>query len=118
MPKTSAHHTDESAKLCYLDATQISGPLEDFDDVQVRHRQRGTIGRLDGIVIDPAERRVCYLVVDDERFLRHRRYLMPLNAAQVDVEHRAVWVDADQAALTVCEEFDRDDFRSFSFRPR
>jgi hypothetical protein len=117
MHETSAHRTAESAKLCYLDATQISGPLKDFDEVEVRHRQHGAIGRLDGIVIDPAERRVRYLVVDDERFLR-RRYLIPLDAAQVDVEHRAVWVDADRATLAGCEEFAREDFRGFSFRPR
>jgi hypothetical protein len=117
MHEISSHRTAESSKLCYLDATQISGPLKDFDDVEVRDRHHGAIGRLDGIVIDPAERRVRYLVVDDERFLL-RRYLVPLDAAQVDVEHRAVWVDADRATLTGCEEFAREDFRGFSFRPR
>jgi hypothetical protein len=117
MRKTSARGAAESAKLCYLEATQISGPIKDFEDVQVRHREHGTIGRLDGIVIDPAEQRVRYLVVDNERFLG-RRYLMPLDAAQLDVEHHALWVDCDDAAFTIYEEFDREDFRRFSFRPR
>jgi hypothetical protein len=114
----SARGTAESANLCYLDATQISGPIKDFEDVQVRHRQHGKIGRLDGIVIDPTEQRVRYLVVDNERFLGRRRYLMPLDAAQLDVEHHALWVDGDEAAVTICKEFDRADYRGFSFRPR
>jgi hypothetical protein len=107
----------ESAKLCYLDATQISGPIKDFEDVEIKDRRHGTIGRLDGIVIDPAEQRVRYLVVDNERFVG-RRYLMPLDAAQLDVEHHTLWVDGDDAPFAFYEEFDREDFRGFSFRPR
>jgi hypothetical protein len=108
----------EPPSLCYLEATQIEGPLEAFNGVEVRDRSDGKIGRFDGIVIDPAERRVRYLVVDNERFLTHQRYLLPLDATHVDIEHKTLCVDADQRDLTFYEEFDAHAFRSFSFRPR
>jgi sporulation protein YlmC with PRC-barrel domain len=116
--KTTNSDATEPSRLCYLDATQLEGPLEDFEGIEIRNRNDGKIGRLDGVVIDPAEGRVCYLVVDNERVLRHQRYLLPLDAAQVDIEHRALCVDADDADLRECEEFDQDRYHSFSFRPR
>jgi PRC-barrel domain len=101
--------------LCYLDATQIEGPLEDWR-AEVRFGKNGKVGRLDGIVVDPMERRVRYLVVDNERHPNHHTYLIPIGATRVDLERQALCVDGDD--LVRCQEFDRNAFRSFSFRPR
>jgi hypothetical protein len=116
MNKTIA--SAEPVTLCYLDNTQIEGPLQQFDGVEVRNRGDRKIGKLDGIVIDPTERRVRYLVVNDSNFLRHHRYLLPLGATRVDAERRALCVEVDQTDVARCEEFDLNAFRTFSFRPR
>ena len=105
---------DQTARLCYLDAAHVEGPLPNFDGVEVRNRDDRTIGRLDGIIIDPAERRVHYLVVDDGGLLRHHRYLLPLPPTRVDAERPALRVDVERADLRGCEEFDDHAFRSFS----
>jgi sporulation protein YlmC with PRC-barrel domain len=108
----------EPATLCYLDSTQITGPLDDFRGAEVRMTSDGKIGRLDGIVVDPTERRVRYLVVDNERWVNHHRYLVPIGATRVDVERQVLCLEGDGTDLMNCEEFDRNQFRSFSFRPR
>jgi hypothetical protein len=104
----------EPTRLCYLDATHVEGPLPTFDGLEVRNRQNHWLGRLDGIIIDPAERQVRYLVVDEGRFLRHHRYLLPLAPTQVDVEHGALRVDLNRDDLTDAEEFDAEAFPKFS----
>jgi hypothetical protein len=104
--------------LCYLAATDIKGPFPELAGVEVRNHGHRILGRLDGIVIDPAARSLRYLVIDDERHLERHRYLLPLGAAWVDVEHGTLCVWADRTDLTRCEEFDADRFSSFSSRPR
>ena len=104
----------ETARLCYLNAAQVEGPLANFDGVEVRNRDDRKIGRLDGIIIDPSERRVRYLVVDDSGFLRHHRYLLPLSPTRIDAARPALRVDVERADLRHCEEFDHNAFRSFS----
>ena len=118
MQNTIEHRPTEPVNLCYLDSARIVGPLEDFEGAEVRNRSDGKIGRLDGIVIDLAERRVRYLVVDNERYVNHHRYLVPIGATRVDVERQALCVETDGNGLMHCAEFDLDAFRSFSFRPR
>ena len=120
MENTSARKPAEPVRLCYLDSTQIQGPLPGFDCVEVRNEKNRLIGigRLDGIVIDPAEHCVRYLVVDDERFLERRKYLLPFGAAQVDLKHKALCVEVDRTDLARCEEFNAQAFSRFSFRPR
>jgi hypothetical protein len=82
--------------------------------LEVRTRENERIGRLDGIIIDPEERRARYLVVDEDRFLRHHRYVLPLVATQIDAEQRALRVDVDKDDLTDADEFDASAFPPFS----
>jgi hypothetical protein len=116
MEKMLDRDAAEPSGLCYLDAAHIQGPLMDFEGVEVRNRHYGRLGRLDGIVLDPAEGQVRYLVVKNERSARRRPFLVPFDTTQLDVEHRELFVDEDD--VSECEEFDRDRFRSFSPRRR
>jgi len=118
MRSSTDNQSTDSRRLCYLDTTQIEGPLGDFDRAEVRTGADGKVGHLDGIVVDPTERRIRYLVVDNERYLNHRRYLVPIGSTRVDIERRALCVEGDDVDLGECAEFDRDAFRTFSFRPR
>lgn len=106
--------SSETVRLRYLDATRLEGPVPTFDRLIVLNNEGRRVGRLDGIIIDPAERRVRYLVVDDSGFFKHHRYLLPLAPTRVDTERPALRVDVDRADLTRCEDFDPASFPRFS----
>lgn len=106
--------SSEMSRLRYLNATRIEGPLPTFDHLDVRSNEGRMVGRLDGIIIDPAERRVRYLVVDDSRLLHRHRYLLPLLRTRVDQEQPALCVDVDSRDLDRCEDFDPASFPGLS----
>jgi sporulation protein YlmC with PRC-barrel domain len=100
--------------LRYLKANDVKGPLRSFEGLEVLDREHQTIGRLDGIIIDPQERRVRYLVVDERKFVRRHRVLLPLETARVDAARAALHVDVDKADVDDMEEFDTCTFPPFS----
>lgn len=107
--------SSETVGLRYLNARRIEGPLSTFDHLDVRSSEGRKVGRLDGIIIDPAEQRLRYLVVDEAGFLKHRRYLLPLSRIRVDAEQPALWVDdVDSCDLHRCKDFDPASFPRFS----
>jgi len=106
--------SQENAQLRYLSATDVEGPLPTFEGFEVRDRQDRRIGKLDGIIIDPSERRVRYLVVNERTFVRRHRVLLPLESARVDAERAALHVDLDTDDLDDLQEFDTRRFPTFS----
>jgi hypothetical protein len=107
-------HSSEQTRLRYLNATQIEGPVSSFDHLDVRNREDRTIGRLDGILIDPSERRVRFFVVDDEDSRRHHRYLIPLAPTRLDARRGALCVDVPTSDVEQFEDFEDDSFPHFS----
>jgi len=105
--------TADAPHLCYLRADQIRGPLPTFDHLEVKNREDVKLGRLDGIIIDAAERRMEYFVVE-QGFLNHRRYLLPLQPTQVDTEANALRMDLDGGDLESCARFNPGLFRRYS----
>jgi len=86
-------------RLCFLESRRLQGPLTDSCAVWTRGGKR--IGTLEGLVVDPAEHRAHYLVVDRGRLLPDR-CLIPL-PAQLDVAHHAV--EVEDIEPTDCEKF-------------
>jgi PRC-barrel domain len=107
-------NSSEQTRLRYLNATQIEGPVSSFDHLDVRNGEDRTIGRLDGILIDPSERRVRYFVVDDEDSRRHHRYLIPLAPTRLDARRRALCVDVPTSDVELFEDFEDASFPHFS----
>jgi hypothetical protein len=107
-------NSSEHSRLRYLNASQIEGPVSSFDHLEVRNRDDRTIGRLDGILIDPSERCVRYFVIDDENSRRHHRYLIPLAPTRVDAQRRALCVDVPTSDVEQFEDFEDDSFPHFS----
>ena len=70
-----SNDTPESS-LCYLEASKVVTPLGDLAEVKLCGPDEGTVGTLDGVLIDPMDRRVCYFVVQTPGWFRHRRYLL------------------------------------------
>jgi hypothetical protein len=108
------------SRLCFLESRRLQGPVSDSCAVWTRGGKR--IGTLDGVVVDPAEHRACYLVVDCGRLLPER-YLIPL-PAQLDVVHHAL--EVEDVEPSDCEKFQPSMFRRmfadessrFSSQPR
>ena len=113
-PQALDQRSSEPTQLCYLSADRVEGPFEKFDDFEVVSRENQHIGHFDGIIIDPSERQVRYLVVDEAKFLRHHRYLLPMAPTQVDAEHHALRVDLDREDLSHADSFDAATYRRFS----
>lgn len=97
--------------LRFLDRSRLGSPL--VEPLVVRTQAGIKIGRFDGVIVDPAKRRVRYLVVDRGRFF-HRRCLIPMPSARVDAEHHALRIDIDDADSREWRQFDPVTFPRFS----
>ena len=104
----------DTTELRYLDAQHVRCPLGTLAGLEVRTADDETLGRLDGVLLDPAQRRLCFLVVQTPGLLRKRRYLLPVDAApHVEGRDMILRVEA-QAAEVAHERFDARAVRPFS----
>jgi len=62
--------------LCYLSARAIDGPAGRLAGVDLCGPHDEKLGRLDGVLIDPASRRLRYFVVASHGWLGKKRYLL------------------------------------------
>ena len=102
-------------RLCYLDASKVMGPAGILASLDVRTRHDRTLGNIDGVLIDPAERKLRYFVIESAQSADHRRYLLPIEAAATMAPEgtslRLVMEADDFSAL---DEFDCDTVREFT----
>jgi hypothetical protein len=69
--------SDSPDGLCYLSAENVERPGGTFEDVQLCNLDHESVGTVDGVLIDPAGRRVRYLVVNVRPI--EDRYLVPVD---------------------------------------
>lgn len=60
-----------------------------------------SLGKLEGVVVDPGWQRVRYLVVASRSWFSSRRYLVPLSTARLTDDGHAIQVDVDPEELTL-----------------
>jgi hypothetical protein len=84
--------TDEN-RLRYLsaDCVEILAEGKLSDTLLLGDNDR-PLGKLDGVVIDPLERRVRFYVIKSDGWFRSHRYLMPAAAVQVETDRHALHV--------------------------
>ena len=93
-------------RLCYLDASKLVSPAGTLSHVDLRGTDDRIIGVLDGVVIDPTERKLRYFVVESPGWLRRKRYLVPADApARVEGDPGELRLEVDSEDLSRCEEF-------------
>ena len=73
---------------------QLNTPGGLLDQLDVLNQEESNVGKVEGIVVDPAERQVRYFVFKSRRPFRARHYLLPLAPATIDAENKALHVDA------------------------
>ena len=106
---------DSESRLCFLDASHVGSPAGDLGRLQLQSERDEPLGTLDGVLIDPSARRVCYLVVETPGWFRKRKYLIPTECpAKLEPERNTLRVDIEPDAVGSLEEFDRRDVREYS----
>jgi PRC-barrel domain protein len=102
-------------QLCYLDASRVNGPTGQLDSVDLLAHDDEPLGSLDGVLIDPTERRLRYFVVEKPGWFRRRRYLVPAEeGATVERSRNALRLKVAKNELSTYEEFDTESVREFS----
>ena len=103
----------ESA-LRYLEADHVEGPVGKLGRLELCTVDDEKLGVLDGVLIDPAARRVRYFVVKSNGWLKRNRYLLPADdVAHVEAGHRILRIEAPAVALPR-EKFDAASVPAFS----
>ncbi len=105
---------DASTPLRFVEADQLDSPVGALNDAVVISPTDRMLGKLDGAVINPAERQVCYYVVRSSGWLRTQRYLLPATPVELESDRRALRVDVEPEDLTTLQEADPDTVPAFS----
>src|SRR5262245_3901559 len=84
------------SELSYLDASKVTSPAGALSELDVLSADGRRLGSIEGVVIDAAARRVCYLSVRSAGWFGGRRYLMHADQlGQIEEESKALRLRAD-----------------------
>jgi hypothetical protein len=101
--------------LCYLDASHVQTTAGQLSGVHLRNTDDRLLGRLEGVIIDAAARRVRYYVVESLAWLGRKHFLLPADRpVQVEPDRNTLSLRIDLRDLTQFEEFRRGAIRPFS----
>ena len=104
-----------AAGLCYLEASKVMGPTGLLDDFDVRTRHDQSLGSVDGVLIDPAARKLRYFVIEASGWRNHRRYLLPVEAAATMMpEGHSLRLEMETDDFSALDEFDMAAVRAFT----
>ena len=92
-------HSTAAETLRYLDGDQANIAGERCDAMTIRAATGRALGRLQGFIIDPLERQLRYFVVRTSGLFGASR-LIPVTAARVNVQDRAIELLADEDDVT------------------
>ncbi len=107
------------APLKYVDAHRIDSPAGRLDGAVLVSPTHEPVGKLDGVLIDPRQRKVRYYVVqsryavESRGRISSRHYLLPLTATRLDRDHRTLEVDLEADELQRLDEVDPDRLPQF-----
>ena len=77
----------------------------------VRGAGHEVLGKLKGALIDPLQRRVCFLVVESGSWFARHQYALPLDAARIDRHRHELLTHGDSDVL---REIQVEQFARFS----
>ena len=86
----------DTSELSYLEASKVTSPAGALSELDVLSAQGQQLGRIEGVVIDAAARRVLYLCVRSSRWFGRERYLVPAEQlGQIESERKALRLRVD-----------------------
>lgn len=105
-----ARGSPSESTLRYLPARRVRCGVYNGQSLSVENESAEPIGDLDGFIVDPPARKVCYAVVHPRGIFARPR-LVPLPGTRLDAEREALLVDGP---LSRCEPFDAARFPELS----
>jgi hypothetical protein len=101
-----------SANLRFVDASRLRALGEpELSSAIVRGAADAVLGKLTGALIDPLQRRVCFLVVQAGHWFSRRHFALPIGAVRLDRERHGLLMDVDRDTL---REVNAERFARFS----
>ena len=105
---------DIDTTLRFVEASRLETSVGSLTDAVLISPSNKTLGKLDGVIIDPLQRRVCYYVVRSGwGFTSHRR-LLEVTPAALEPNGGVVRIDAEPEDLTDLSDVAPQSFLSFS----
>ena len=103
------------SNLCYLSASKVDSPAGALSELELRTLEDSKLGNVDGVLIDPAARRVRYYAVGTRKLLGRRRYLVPADQlGQLESERRTLRVQLSAEEFERCPRLEPGRVREFS----
>ena len=123
MATNTVGRTDD---LRYLEADHVKCRAGSLAGFRVCTEDAQPIGHVRGVLINPAERRVAFLVLDAPGLFKSKRYLLPFDAGAVvapdpktlQVAGRRDELDLETFSPKSVEEFSDDDLLTTMFSSR
>ena len=101
-------------RLRHLESAKVGTPVGNLDHISVLSPTDGSLGELEGVIIDPNERHVRYYVVESRGWLKTHRYLVPETPLRLDPDRKALHVDLEADDLSQLPELRDDEFPPFT----
>jgi len=100
------------SRLRFIEARRIETPAGRLHGALVVSATNATLGTLDGVLLDPAARRVEVYVVESAQ--RSRHYLVPQMPARLDASHPALEFDLEREDVDRFDDVEPGTFPRFS----
>ena len=118
--------TEETGTLRYLDANAVECPLGTLEGRSLFSRDNEALGVINGVLINPRTRQLKYFVVNRQRTLNRRRYLVSAEMPAVVLpEDRGLRVDVPSDSVErqrfderAVSRFSDDDLLTALFAPQ
>jgi hypothetical protein len=95
---------DNNTPLRFVEASRLETPVGSLTDAVLISPSNKTLGKLDGVIINPLQRRVCYYVVRSGWGLTRHRRLLEATPAALEPDRGVVRIDAEPEDLTDLSE--------------
>jgi len=103
-----------STPLRFIEAKRLETPAGSLTDAVLVSPSNKTLGKLDGVIVNPTQRRVCYYVVKSGSGFRTHRHLLQVGPAALEAHGGVVRIDAEPEDLTDLSEITPQSFPLFS----
>ena len=100
--------------LRYIAADRVDTPAGRLSGAVVVCASDGTLGKLDGIVVDPIGRKLRGYIVESRGWISSRRYFVPPVLARFDRDHGTLELGIGREEASRFDEVDPEAFPSFS----
>jgi len=101
-------------RLRFMNASHVETPAGHLSNVVIVGESDRALGKLDGIIFDPIERRVRYFVIRSRRWWRVHRYLLAAEPLRVERERKVLGLISKSGTLDQLPEVTPDTFSPYS----